>query len=110
MNITTEQTFETAIVEHLVEHGGYTQGNAEDYSPELGLFKYEVIHFLRTSQPHQWQKLEEIHGEACHERVMQRLCKELDLRGSLDVLRNGFVDYGVRLADGLFQARIRLKS
>ncbi len=96
MNITTEQTFETAIIEHLIEYGGYTSGNAEDYSPELGLFKYEVIHFLQTTQPEKWDKLAAIHGEDCHNRVIQRLYKELDLRGAPDVLRNGFVDYGIR--------------
>ncbi len=103
MNITTEQTFETAIVGHLIEHGGYTQGNAEDYSPELGLFKYEVIHFLQTSQQEKWNKLEAIHGADCHNRVIQRLYKELDLRGALDVLRNGFVDYGVRFQMAFFK-------
>lgn len=37
MNITTENTFETALVQLLVELGGYTEGNSTDYSPELGL-------------------------------------------------------------------------
>jgi len=45
MDITTENTFETAIIQSLVENGGYTEGNASDYSPELGLFKYEVLSF-----------------------------------------------------------------
>ncbi|MCP4403442.1 MAG: type I restriction endonuclease subunit R [bacterium] len=103
MNITSEQTFETAIVEQLTEQGGYTQGNAEDYSPELGLFKYEVIHFLQSSQPEKWDKLEAIHGDDCHNRVIQRLYKELDLRGALDVLRNGFVDYGIRFQMAFFK-------
>ena len=42
MSLTTEQTFETALVQSLVTQGGYTEGNAPDYSLELGLFKYEV--------------------------------------------------------------------
>ena len=50
MSITTENTFETALVQSLVEQGGYTLGNAEDYSKELGMFKYEVIAFLQESQ------------------------------------------------------------
>ncbi|MEN9443205.1 MAG: hypothetical protein RIS47_95 [Bacteroidota bacterium] len=36
MNITTKHTFESAIVESLIQQGNYTQGNAPDYSPELG--------------------------------------------------------------------------
>lgn len=45
MDIITENTFEIAIIQSLVENGGYTEGNASDYSPELGLFKYEVLSF-----------------------------------------------------------------
>ena len=102
-NITTENTFETALVQSLVEQGGYTQGNAEDYSKELGMFKYEVIAFLQKSQPKKWEKISAIHGVDTDNRIIQRLYKELDLRGSLDVLRNGFVDYGVRFQLAYFQ-------
>jgi type I restriction enzyme R subunit len=103
MSITTENIFETALVQTLVEQGGYTQGNAEDYSKELGMFKYEVIRFLQESQPKRWEKISAIHGADADNRVIQRLYKELDLRGSLDVLRNGFVDYGVRFQMAFFQ-------
>lgn len=103
MRITTENTFESALVQSLTEHGGYTQGNASDYSPELGMFKFEVIQFLRSSQPKHWEKITSIHGADAENRVIQRLYKELDLRGSLDVLRNGFVDYGVRFQMAFFQ-------
>src|SRR5690606_4344050 len=103
MNITTENTFETALVQSLVEQGGYSQGNASEYSPELGLFSNEVIQFLQESQPKRWEKIASIHGADADNRVIQRLYKELDLRGSLDVLRNGFVDYGVRFQMAYFQ-------
>lgn len=103
MSIKTENTFETALVQSLSEHGGYTEGNAPDYSPELGMFKYEVIKFLQESQPKRWDKISAIHGADADNRVIQRLYKELDLRGSLDVLRNGFVDYGVRFQMAFFQ-------
>jgi type I restriction enzyme R subunit len=103
MSITNENTFETALIQSLVEQGGYTEGNAPDYSPELGMFKYEVIKFLQESQPKRWDKICAIHGEDAGNRVIQRLYKELDLRGSLDVFRNGFVDYGVRFQMAFFQ-------
>jgi type I restriction enzyme, R subunit len=103
MSIITENTFEAALVQSLLEQGGYTKGNALDYSPELGMFKYEVIKFLQKSQPKRWDKICSIHGEDTDNRVIQRLYKELDLRGSLDVLRNGFVDYGVRFQMAFFK-------
>ena len=103
MSITTENTFETALVQSLTEQGGYTEGNAPDYSPELGMFKYEVIKFLQESQPKRWEKISTIHGADADNRVIQRLYNALDLRGSLVVLRNGFVDYGVRFQMAFFQ-------
>jgi len=103
MTITSENTFETALVQSLIEQGGFTLGNAPDYSPELGLFKYEVIDFLQKSQPKRWDKLVAIHGEDTHNRIIQRLHKELGLRGCLDVLRNGFTDYGIRFQMAFFQ-------
>ena len=102
-NITTENTFETAIVQSLIVNGGYTQGNAPDYSPELGLFKYEVLKFLQESQAKNWQKIAAIHGDNVDNRIIQRIYKEMDLRGSLDVIRNGFVDYGVRFKLAFFK-------
>lgn len=101
--ITTENTFETAIVHSLVESGGYSAGNAPDYSPELGMFKYEVLAFLQNSQPVNWQKISSIHGDEVDNRIIQRIYKEMDLRGSLDVIRNGFIDYGVHFNLAFFK-------
>lgn len=108
-----ETTFETAIIQSLIESGGYTEGNAPDlperersqtgYSPELGMFKNEVLNFLQNTQPENWQKIAAIHGDDADNRIIQRIYKEMDLRGSLDVLRNGFVDYGVRFKLAFFK-------
>lgn len=110
MSITTEQTFESAIVESLVQHGNYTQGNASDYSPEPGMFKYDVITFLQNTQPKAWEKITAVHGSDADNRIIQRLFKELDLRGSLDVLRNGFVDYGVKFRMAFFKPETGLND
>ena len=101
--ITTENTFETAIVQSLIDNGGYSAGNAQDFSPELGMFKEEVLHFLKETQPENWQKIWGIHGSDVDNRVIQRIYKEMDLRGSLDVIRNGFIDYGVRFKLAFFK-------
>lgn len=103
MSITTENTFETAIVQSLIENGGYTMGDSRDYSSDLGFFKKDILEFLQSSQPKKWEKLAAIHESEVENRVLQRLYKELDLRGSLDVLRNGFTDYGVRFQMGFFK-------
>jgi len=94
--LTSENTFESAIIQSLLDNGGYTEGVANDYSPELGMFKDEIVQFLKQTQAKQWEKLSAIHSSDVENRLIQRLYKEMDLRGSLDVIRNGFVDYGVR--------------
>ncbi|PTT40528.1 restriction endonuclease subunit R [Chryseobacterium sp. HMWF028] len=103
MSITTEHTFESALVQSLIENGGYTLGDASTYSKELGFFRDDIISFLKESQPTRWTKIETVHGADVENRVLQRLYKEMDLRGSLDVLRNGFTDYGVRFQMAYFQ-------
>lgn len=103
MSITTENTFETAIVQSLIEKGGYTLGNASEYIPDLGFFRRDIIDFLQSSQPNKWEKITAIHEKDVENRVLHRLYKELDLRGSLDVLRNGFTDYGVRFQMAFFK-------
>jgi len=102
MSLTTEKTFETAIVQSLVNQGGYQQGEAHHYSAELGLFKTDIFSFLQKTQPKRWAKLEAIHGTDIQSRILQRLYKEMDLRGALDVIRNGFTDYGVRFQMAFF--------
>lgn len=100
---TKEQDFESAIVSSLIERGGYAQGQSADYSPELGLFKNEVLAFLHSTQPRSWARIAAIHGDAAADKVIHRLCQEMDLRGSLDVLRNGFTDHGVKFRMAYFQ-------
>lgn len=102
MKITTENTFETAIVESLL-NGGYEIGDASAYIPDLGFFRHEIIHFLESTQPQKFDKLRTIHGAEVNNKILQRLYKEMDLRGSLDVLRNGFTDYGIRFQMAYFQ-------
>ena len=101
--ITSENAFETAIIQSLLEEGCYTEGTANNYSSELGMFKTEILQFLKGTQPKQWDKLSAIHTSDMENRLIQRLYKEMDLRGSLDVIRNGFVDYGVRFKMAFFK-------
>jgi type I restriction enzyme R subunit len=101
--LTSENTFETAIVQSLVTNGGYTQGNASDYNPKWGLFREEALQFLKDTQSENWNKISAIHGTETDQRLIQRIDKEMDLRGSLDVIRNGFTDYGVRFKLAFFK-------
>ena len=101
--IHTELTFEAAIELSLLEDGGYVKGHSTDFNADLGVFPKYVIEFLKTSQSKQWDKLANIHKDAVETKVMQRLLKELDSKGTLSVLRNGFTDYGVKFNMAYFR-------
>ena len=103
MRVTSENAFETAIIESLLACGDYSEGDASAYSPDLGMFKIEVLQFLKATQAKLWCRLAAIHGEDVSNRVLARLYKEMDLRGALDVIRNGFVDYGVHFKMAYFK-------
>ncbi|MGJ8743823.1 type I restriction endonuclease subunit R [Polaribacter sp.] len=100
--IHTELTFETAIELSLLEDGGYVKGHSIDFDADLGIFPKYVIEFLKNSQPKQWDKLSNIHKDAVETKVIQRLLKELDVHGTLHVLRNDFTDYGVKFNMAFF--------
>ena len=101
--IHTELTFESAIEISLLESGEYTKGFSEDFDAQLGLFPKYIIDFLKASQPKSWEKLYNIHKDEIEKKVVIRLIKEIDLRGILDVIRNGFTDYGVKFQMAYFK-------
>lgn len=103
MSVHNEIAFETAIEEHLITHGGYIKGNPKDFSAEYALDARTFIAFLKESQPKSWDKLHKIHGDSIEDKLINRLFKELDNRGTLDVLRNGITDHGVSFSLAYFK-------
>lgn len=102
-SITNEKAFEDAIIDSLVFSGGYKKGERESYNLELAFDKQTVLQFVQETQPRAWQKLSEIHEAQTEPKFIQRLYKELDFRGTLDVLRHGIIDYGVRFRLAFFR-------
>ncbi|HMW31835.1 MAG TPA: DEAD/DEAH box helicase family protein [bacterium] len=100
--INTEKIFESAIEDHLLE-SGWLKGRAEDFSRDHALDAGQVIGFLKDSQPKDWEKIAKIHQSDVDTKVVNRLSKELELRGTLDVLRYGFTDSGVRFRMAYFR-------
>lgn len=101
--IHTEKAFEEAIESHLLKKGGYIKGNPDDFNRELALDTKTIFAFLQETQPEAWEKSQSIHGSEIETKLLQRLTKELENRGTLDVLRNGFIDYGVRYKMAYFK-------
>ncbi len=90
----SELAFEAAIEAGLTSAGGYDKREATDYDEALALFPDDVTGFLQDSQPLKWGQLEALLGDKTRATVLDSLSKELEIKGTLHVLRYGFKCYG----------------
>ena len=74
--------------------GGYRRRKPEDYDPVLCLVPRDVLDFVYATQPQEWERLKQHHGGDVKEKFLSRVSREIEQRGSLDVLRNGVKDSG----------------
>ena len=91
-----EQDFEDHVVEHLTA-SGYRLGVSGDYDKRLILLPDEVVQFIRDTQPKGYEKLCQQYGDRTDESIVRRISDEVRRRGTLDVLRKGVPDRGVKL-------------
>ncbi len=99
----SEQAFEAAICHSLTSSSGYLTtkvGNAadrdDDFSSGLALDTAELFAFIGLTQGEEWEKVRKSHSspDEAQRAFAQRLSKELDSRGTVDVLRHGIVYAG----------------
>ena len=86
----TEENFENEIENSLLTEGGYQQGLAKDYEKSTALFPADVVAFIQTTQPKLWARLEMLFKDKAQDELIKALNQELNIKGSLNVLRNGF--------------------
>ena len=107
-----ERGFEDAITASLVEKGGYhvckwgTKPDwVGDFNPKLGLDTTELLAFIAETQPAVWKRLVEVHDgpNGVLEQFGDRLAKQLDERGAVDVLRHGVNDHGIEVRLAFFK-------
>lgn len=109
-----ERAFEEHIAASLAESGGYRTvklGNASrDFDATLGLDTSELFAFIEETQPDEWATLVNRHGGEAKARrgFAGRLAKVLDARGTVDVLRHGVEDLGVKLRLAFFKPAHKL--
>lgn len=73
---------------------GYTVRLPEHYDANLCLDTDQVIAFVATTQPKEWEKLKGVHAEQRNQKFLTRLAQELERCGALEVLRDGIKDHG----------------
>ncbi|NNM80875.1 MAG: type I restriction endonuclease subunit R [Gallionella sp.] len=116
MSLHKEIEFENDICAHLATHGWLYQpalagaeGDFADYDRARAMFPADIVAWVQTTQPKAWDALSKSHGaclpsggsngdrQAATEAVLlDRIRKQLDDRGTLDVLRHGIELLGLR--------------
>ncbi|PRF95832.1 type I restriction endonuclease subunit R [Burkholderia ambifaria] len=100
-----EHHFETAICEHLAQHGWlYEQGDAApNYDRTSALYLPDLLAWIETIQPDAWQTLTKNHGTTLTTVLAERIRKSMSERGTLDVLRRGVEMLGLKQPLSLIQ-------
>jgi type I restriction enzyme R subunit len=95
-----EIDFENDIEQALVQSGGYEKGDPGAYDPETALFPGDVLAFVQKTQPKIWTRLTQLDAAKAPVMLLESLVKELVVKGTLAILREGFKCVGktVRLA------------
>lgn len=92
----SEKKFEDHIESHL-KSAGYLSHHFNEYNKNSCLIESDLIGFIKSTQPKEWKKLEEIYESDVETKLIQRISSEISKRGTLDVLRNKLVDRGIYL-------------
>lgn len=97
MNLHQEHHFEQEICAHLAAHGWlHAEGDAALFDRGSGLFLPDLLAWIEATQPDSWQRLGKTHGAALPQVLAERIRKNLNERGTLDVLRRGVEMLGLR--------------
>ena len=93
MPMYTEEDFEDHIEAHL-NRSGYRSRQPATYNRNLCLIPGEMLRLIRDTQLEEYQRLERQYGEGTPVKLLNRVSKEIERRGVLDVLRKGVRDRG----------------
>jgi len=91
-----EKQFEEDIQASICSYGGYTVGNPKAFDRKLALDKATLLQFIKTTQDKAWYRYEKLNGKASEEMLINRFVHVVKHDGLLSVLRNGFIDRGIK--------------
>jgi type I restriction enzyme R subunit len=97
VTVHTELAFEDAIERAMLD-SGWRQGQSANYRRELGLDTAELFTFIGATQVDKWNQLVVFEGDdpdAAQRKFAERVAREIESRGTLDVLRHGVKDRGL---------------
>ena len=94
MTQTSEHAFETYIESVLLGKSGWQPGSNTEWDVDLALFPAGIHAFLQDTQPGLWEEMRALHGDGLEDMLIKALVKELQIKGTLHILRHGFKFYG----------------
>ena len=106
----TEKRFEQDIEYYLCNHGGYIKGDPKAFDRKLALDVKTFVSFVKATQPNAWEKYEKIYGADSESKIVDRFSRVVKNEGLLKVLRQGFVDRGIKFRVVFFKPETSLNE
>ena len=97
MSLHTEIHFEAELCAALTARGWLcAEKDHERFDRASGLFLPDLLDWLEQTQPQAWELIQKNHGAGAAHLLAQRIRKNLDERGTLDVIRRGVEMVGLK--------------
>jgi type I restriction enzyme, R subunit len=90
-----EAQFQQDIIDAMVV-GGWQAGVASGYDRASALYTEDLLGYVREAWPERWEKFCKANPQAPESVFVQKVVRELDRAGTLEVLRHGFKVPGVK--------------
>jgi type I restriction enzyme R subunit len=97
-----EMNFEEHVESHLL-NSGYHRRKSEGYDKSLCLIPIDVLQFIQTTQPQEFEKLKKQYGAEAATKLLERIAREVGKYGVLYVLRKGVADRGAKFKLAYFK-------
>ncbi len=95
---TSEKRFEQDIETYLLsEEGGYIKGSMTTYDKSRAIDFLLLKTFIENTQPKAWERFCRVYGAEADKQLYKRFDEEVQAKGLIHVLRNGFKDRGIEL-------------
>lgn len=91
-----ERFFQNDIIKSLSEQG-WLVGSASEYDKAHALYPEDLIGYFKDAWPERWDKFCKSNPQNPEKVFVQKTVRELERKGTLDVLRHGFKVPGVKI-------------
>lgn len=101
--ILKERPFQSLIKEYLINENGYIESTNKNYDKNYAIDVDCLFNFFETTQKKSIDRLKDIYKNNYKSKILSNLERELSRRGSIDVIKHGIKDYGVKLELAYFK-------